>query len=563
MTTLPQQETINQYLADGSTTEYSFTYYAPTEEDIDVYITPPGQIANPVADIKVLDTDYTVEFAIDPLTGGTITFIDGAPESTAIVTIVRNVKATITSNFADVQNFNGTNLDNELIRNMLVSQQNETFDLRRTLHYAINSYLPDIVDQVDMPLLDQERAIWMRRNGVITPVVLEENPDVSTLRSELADEQQGADGASIVGYYDISTNTGMTVTDFLHGVGQSSTFGEDVGALNAYQVNITGYDEPPKKGDSLRFMPATTNTTTATIKINNSGTVRNIYAAQGELTTSGNIVAGFVTEIVWDGSNWVIVTPSNSVINRNYYAPDVGTTNAVVLTINGMDSFVNGDRVNFIAAETNTAEATVNINSIGPVDLVRGSPYSNAIAGLNVKDLVRGQSYQMIYENGYWILENPSTVYSVLKGSKLACRIRKSDSTGLPSSVFTKMTFTAVEYDTGGMWNVGNSSFTCVYKGTYRFTVGMFIESTAPVPMVVFSSNLYINSLLHGAIGGGNSYVSGTITFCSGSISVLLNPGDICEIYYYYGGGFISGQTQEGSYGQNFVEIEFLGDYEY
>jgi hypothetical protein len=73
MSDLPQQDTIKQYVADGVTDVYSYTFLIPEIQDIDVYITPAGQQANENSDIQTLNVDYTVQDAGN-LTGGTVTF---------------------------------------------------------------------------------------------------------------------------------------------------------------------------------------------------------------------------------------------------------------------------------------------------------------------------------------------------------------------------------------------------------------------------------------------------------------------------------------------------------
>ena len=47
MTTLPQQDTIFQYLANGTQTAFVFAFYAPLPTDISVYLTQPNVAPNP------------------------------------------------------------------------------------------------------------------------------------------------------------------------------------------------------------------------------------------------------------------------------------------------------------------------------------------------------------------------------------------------------------------------------------------------------------------------------------------------------------------------------------
>lgn len=316
--TLPQQDTINQYLGDGSETVYTYSYLIPEEEDIAVYVTPAGQTANPSADIKILNTDYTVQ-DVGTLEGGTVTFTI-APGISDIVTLIRNVQASISTQFADSRNFNGQNLDDAFEREMLVIQQNKTFNEQRALHYAVNSYLPDTVDQVDLPLLDQERAIWMRRNGVIDAVVLEENPDVSTLRSELLNNTEGGDGASIIGYYDTYDDAPSNVSDFLNNnlpsvIGRLNReyFGIASGTQNHIVLTVNSDMTEYQIGDVVYFKNLIANSGACDVNINDIG-VATLYIT--DPTTGGyqntpncSLLTGGHYTISYDGTNWILQNP--------------------------------------------------------------------------------------------------------------------------------------------------------------------------------------------------------------------------------------------------------------
>ncbi len=219
MSDLPQQNTINQYVADGVTTIYSYTYQILIDSDIQVYVTLPGNDPNENDDLKILSTDYTVQDAGN-VAGGTITFEPASiPPNGATVTLRRNVENSLDTNFADARNFNGQNLDDALLRLMLCIQQNSTDIAQVVLRYQFNSFQED--EDATTNILPQlpEGWIWMgSASGGVVAVELEQDPDVSTLRSELENDQQGTDGAGIVGYYDETNNVSTTVRDFLNNI---------------------------------------------------------------------------------------------------------------------------------------------------------------------------------------------------------------------------------------------------------------------------------------------------------------------------------------------------------
>ena len=209
MADLPQQDTIVQYVADGVSTNYVVPFFVPLETngtpDIAVYTQAPTAQPVPASDIKIWNVDYTYMANMDPLTGGTLTFLAGhVPAVGWIVTIVRDVSASLDVEFANAQTFSGITLDFALQKLLLISQQNKSYALDRNLSYIVNSYLPEstLLANVQIPVL-QPGWIWIGATpGGVTSAFLEQNADSSTLRSELANEQPVTNGAALVGYYD-------------------------------------------------------------------------------------------------------------------------------------------------------------------------------------------------------------------------------------------------------------------------------------------------------------------------------------------------------------------------
>jgi len=218
MSDLPQQNTIVQYVADGITTQYVVPFYTPIEvdgtPDLDVFTQAAASPPVPATDINEWNVAYTYTPNIpDPTTGGNITFLGGhIPPSGYIVTIVRNVSASLDVEFANAVNFSGITLDAALDKLLLISQQNKSYTLERNLSYIINSYLPDstIAANVQIPVLAAGQVWYGSSNGVIA-ATLEQSADTSTLRSELANEQPVTNGAALVGYYDTYNMVPTTV----------------------------------------------------------------------------------------------------------------------------------------------------------------------------------------------------------------------------------------------------------------------------------------------------------------------------------------------------------------
>lgn len=219
MSNLPQQNTINQYVADGITTIYAYTFLILEADslanDIAVYVTPAGQTPSQSADLQPLNTAYTVQ-DVGNLTGGTITFQPGyVPALTSVVTIVRQMSVSIDTNFSNAQNFNGANLDAAFERVVLIMQQLNTYYMHNALSYIINTFLPVTGSNFLPPLPDN--YTWVGQGGQVIAANIETNPDLSTLRSQLASQASGGgDGASLIGYYDTNNNVPQTLNTFLN-----------------------------------------------------------------------------------------------------------------------------------------------------------------------------------------------------------------------------------------------------------------------------------------------------------------------------------------------------------
>ena len=217
MSNLPQQNTIAQFLANGIQTNYSIVFYVPIEPsgtpDINVYTQLATADPVPESDLKTWNTDYIYTPLANPYDGGTVTFLpEKIPPNGYVVTIARNIAASLNVEFANATTFSGLTLDAALDKLLLITQQNKSYTLGRNLSYIINSYLPSttIAANVQIPVLGSGEVWFGSSNGVIA-ATLEQPADVSTLRSELASESPVTNGAALVGYYDDVNSNPTTV----------------------------------------------------------------------------------------------------------------------------------------------------------------------------------------------------------------------------------------------------------------------------------------------------------------------------------------------------------------
>jgi len=244
---LPQQNTINQYIADGTTSVFNYTYLILIESDISVYITNPGDEANPDKDLQVLNQDYTVQNA-GTMTGGTIIFVKNKiPIQSAIVTLVRSMQVVIDTEFGNARSFNGHTLDAAFERVLLIMQQFQTQLNTDSLQYIINSYLTSNLANKLPILTTNDNQVWISQGGRIIAAQIE-NTDVSTLRSELASQApNGGDGTALIGYYDVIDKSGMTLQAYLHQLEQKIAALSEA-AIQPGDFILTGIHVTERKG---------------------------------------------------------------------------------------------------------------------------------------------------------------------------------------------------------------------------------------------------------------------------------------------------------------------------
>ncbi len=213
MPNIPQQETIVQYVANSAQSVYTFAFYAPLATDIQVFYQASNATPLPSNDILTLNTDYTVTFNADPITGGFITLLFTATTG-FYLTINRQVLASLNTTFSNAQNFSGANLDAALDRLLLLCQQNQNYNLQRNLSYIINTYLPDATPYTQLPPLPQN-FFWVGSGSGVVAAEISTVPSASVLQSLLANNSPGTDGARLVGYYDVAASAPTTVQAFL------------------------------------------------------------------------------------------------------------------------------------------------------------------------------------------------------------------------------------------------------------------------------------------------------------------------------------------------------------
>jgi len=111
-----------EYVATAGQTEFTFNFKAYETSDVDVYLTPNGQLADETNDVLVETTDYSV--AIDGDNGGTVTLVVAATAGDK-VTLIRDLPYTRITDYQYGGDLRAEVLDNDQNRQTYLAQQLE------------------------------------------------------------------------------------------------------------------------------------------------------------------------------------------------------------------------------------------------------------------------------------------------------------------------------------------------------------------------------------------------------------------------------------------------------
>jgi len=200
-----------QYTASDGQTTFEYPFLIFEAEDLNVYLTPAGQAPNPGGDILALNVDYTVTGVLNK-NGGTVVLTTGANANDTI-TINGNIQIDRETDFITGGDFKSATVNNQFDKLTVICQQLHTRMIQRMLTYGVT----DELDSGDTTLPKLAPGQLWRANGAgdLVAVTFEENPDWSTLRSELASETESAPGAELVGYYNPVSSAQKTVNQEL------------------------------------------------------------------------------------------------------------------------------------------------------------------------------------------------------------------------------------------------------------------------------------------------------------------------------------------------------------
>lgn len=168
-------------------------------------------------------------------------------------------------------------------------------------------------------------------------------------------------------------------------------------------------------GQRFAFKATATNTGAVTVNVDTLGAKAVQY--RGAALAAGDITNGNVVVIVYDGTQFQMVSPkADAAVSTTYdYAGATvgGTANAITLDYTPNASYTTGARYAFLATATNTAAATVNVDGLGAKDIKKRN------AALSPGDIMNGQLVVLTYDGTDMELlgqENPASLFAPTVG---------------------------------------------------------------------------------------------------------------------------------------------------
>lgn len=312
-----------QYIAAAGTTVFSIPFVFDKTSDISVWMTLSGADPDPVADLLPSSSYVVSGSGFETPSGQRFITLDSTAFPTGAAdgstwTIERTMPYTRSTDFKVKGNFTSSNLDEEFDRAFAAVQQLNMKMEKLSVLYADNEILDSAGGDNRLPKLSANTGagipVWTTNSsGELIEGTIAESAGCSTLRSELASQVSGADGAGSVGFYDTVAAEGKTVRQIITELQSAS----------------------PSSSFPVGFMGGYGGTTAPTgWVICDGGTIGN---AASNATNRANSDTQSLFEFIWDSTSsdpeWAILYDSagNSVSRGTSASADFASNHAISL----------------------------------------------------------------------------------------------------------------------------------------------------------------------------------------------------------------------------------------
>ncbi len=342
-------------------------------------------------------------------------------------------------------------------------------------------------------------------------------------------------------------------------------YGIDTGTANTYVTSLSPAITSYSAGLIFTVKITHSNTGASTINANGVG-VANIKLTNGNDPNAGDLLAGMLAELNYDGTNFQLMNPATAIFGYEIldetfnYIVDSGTANTYVATLTyPATSYVTGMRVSLKILHTNTSgTCTLNVSGLG----VKNIKLTNGNA-LYVADLLAGMMADFRYDGTEFQLLNPASwvsQYDVQDGKYLYWNDSGTANTyditisPAPAAYVAGMQFNVVFVHA----NTGASTLNVNSLGTKNITTVNGSALTAGtivaggVYPVIYNGtsfillNLFSNPKLNN--GAFFAYASASQSIGSGSALIQINTIVYDIAGYFNTGGYAYQPTLAGQY---------------
>lgn len=257
-----------------------------------------------------------------------------------------------------------------------------------------------------------------------------------------------------------------------------------------------------------------------------------VAVTYGQTTiSSGNITvvpgAPFITESLTQKiskatADAYYVQPAQLQRSLFTFAVDIGSVNAVVVNPSPAYTGYTYARISVFVAHTNTSAATLNINGLGAVGIVKFA--SGHYVPLSGGELLSGGTYEFICDGTQFILLNPTQPF-------IYAQVTFTDSTSqsIPGGggLYT-IAFNQIINDPFSLFNTGASAFVPHITGQYEFSWSVFAQTATDTQSSFLLKNGTIVS------GSNKSHPTGQDTVLIGGpiVQSAIANTDVFSIQY-------------------------------
>jgi hypothetical protein len=206
----------------------------------------------------------------------------------------------------------------------------------------------------------------------------------------------------------INCGAGTNATDFaiLSQIqGSSFTYAAATGTANAFVVALSPAPSSYTTGMVVRFTSNMNITGASTLNVNGLGAITITKETTLAMQT-GDIITNQLCEVVYDGTNFQLLSNLNGLVLQNgaaLYSADTGTTNAYAATlVPAISAYSTGLSLRLKVASSNTAAATVAVNGLAATAIRK-----DGTTVLEPYDIVSGQVITLIYDGTNFQLATP------------------------------------------------------------------------------------------------------------------------------------------------------------